>query len=349
GILKLLEVGSREAALRAARRFLPKVVRSIARVHDLSAVDRVVVVSTDVFHFVTGLAKVVEKPWGLELSRRAYDRLVHRIGPLSSGEVAEISQLDRAAADLACMAFEELRAFVAPCHFKSILLPRCSMLDSVMLDRALDLDDEAGVAARNLPATVEASAWAVARKYRISESHVKQVRSLSLELFDGLRGLTGLDGRARLLLSVAAILHDIGIFVGTYDHERHSAYLIRNSEVMGLDSAELARVALVVRYHRHPFRDIETRDLGPLSSPERVEVLKLTAILRIADALDTNHFRRVVRLRVAMTHDELQVTIETRAGDREGFFDLQRAFDEKADLAEEVFGMKLTLTEVLAA
>ncbi len=358
GILKLQEAGPIEPALRSARRFLPKVVRSIARIHDLESVERIVVVSTDVLRFVAGLGEPEEHPWGLSLSRSAFDRLEASSRELTTKQVAKQTGLERGAAELAFMAFEELRAFVAPCGFESVLLPRCSMLDSVMLDSALSLAGTVDSSTRDLPATIESSAWALARKYRISESHIQQVRALALQLFDQLVPLTGLDARARLLLSVAAILHDIGIYVGTTEHERHSAYLIANSEVMGLDSAELRRVALVVRHHRAPFRDIDSRDLGldvfaagqrdPLLPAERVEVLKLTALLRVADALDTNHFCRAVQLRVDTTHEELHVVIETRAGDREGFLDLQRAFAAKADLAEEVFGMKLKLIEVLA-
>ena len=348
GMLKLQEAGPIEPALRAARRFLPKVVRSIQRVHDLGPVERVVVVSTDVYQLVAGLGQGRARDWGLELARPAYEKLAQQLASSTVHEIAKQTGLELSAAELACMAFEELRAFVQPCRFERILLPSCSMLDSVMLDRALGLHGGERLRESGAPNTVEAAAWAVARKYRISEKHVAQVRSLALQLFDGLRKFSGLGVRSRLLLSVAAILHDIGMFVGTNEHERHSSYLIRHSEMMGLDAAEKRRIALTVRHHREPFRDIDSRDLGDLTAAERVEVLKLTAMLRIADALDTNHYRRAVRLRVQATHEELQVVIETRAGDREGFIDLQRAFDSKADLAEEIFGMKLRLIEVLA-
>jgi len=67
----------------------------------------------------------------------------------------------------------------------------------------------------------EAAAWAIGRRYRIDIDHAAKVRQLALQLFDGIRGYSTLADRSRTLLAVAAILHDIGIFVATTNHEVH--------------------------------------------------------------------------------------------------------------------------------
>ncbi|MBW2733930.1 MAG: HD domain-containing protein [Deltaproteobacteria bacterium] len=345
GTLKLLELRPSARTVGSARRFLQKVVASIARVHELATVESVVAISGELHRLLVGLGHPSQPNRGICLDRAGFQKLANHLDTSTLKEVAEDSGVDISMAELARMAFEELRAFTTPCSPERVFIPESSMLDSLLLDATLKSQMPEQV---DNDTPVESAAWAVARRYHISITHARQVRLLALQLFDGTRDMSGLGERARTLLAVAAILHDIGIFVSTHRHERHSAYLIEASEVMGLNPSELARVAAIVRHHRHPFRDIDTRDLGPLRSRERVEVLKLTALLRIADALDTTHHHRVVRLRVATTHEELQVIIETQAGEREGFADLQRAFCGKADLLEEVFGMKPRLIEVLA-
>jgi exopolyphosphatase/pppGpp-phosphohydrolase len=55
---------------------------------------------------------------------------------------------------------------------------------------------------------------------------------------------------ATLILYVAAVLHEIGLFVSTSSHHKHSMYLVLNSELFGLTKKDVRLVALVARYHR---------------------------------------------------------------------------------------------------
>ena len=51
-------------------------------------------------------------------------------------------------------------------------------------------------------------------KYRYDGEHAQTVRRLAGRIFDQLKTEHSLGPRDRLLLDVAAILHDIGLFVG---------------------------------------------------------------------------------------------------------------------------------------
>jgi exopolyphosphatase/guanosine-5'-triphosphate,3'-diphosphate pyrophosphatase len=346
GTLRLFDAQGGESAARAARRFMGKVVPALDRVHDLSTVRALCAVSGELYQLVAAMVGGNARPWGLDVPLARLEKLGERFDVLTFQEIAEEANLDRSLIEPAVMAYEELIGFAHACRVRSVLLPNSSMLDSLLLDTSRRLAEDGATV--SLKDTVESAARAVAHKFRSSEGHAERVRSLALQLFDELRPITGLDDRHCLLLSVASILHDIGMFVSSREHERHSAYLIEQTEVMGIGADERTRIAQIVRHHRRPFRDIDTRDLGPVATEHRVEVLKLTAILRIADALDNNHHGRVLGLRIEPSADELLVIAETRAGDREGFSDLARSFYRKADLAEELFGMKPKLIEVLA-
>jgi exopolyphosphatase/guanosine-5'-triphosphate,3'-diphosphate pyrophosphatase len=89
------------------------------------------------------------------------------------------------------------------------------------------------------------------------------------------------------------MLHDIGHFINTIDHDRHGHYLLIHHPLIGLTSAEQEIVANLVYYHRKqiPANDDILRNLLP---KDRVVITKLVALLRLADALDTSHLGRVL-------------------------------------------------------
>jgi exopolyphosphatase/guanosine-5'-triphosphate,3'-diphosphate pyrophosphatase len=105
-------------------------------------------------------------------------------------------------------------------------------------------------------------------------------------LFDSLKSEHGLDRRARLLLEVAAILHDIGMFIRNSGHHKHSQYIIANSEIFGLHRDDLEVISNVVRYHRKAPPNSTHIAYIALQREERMLVLKLASLLRVADALD---------------------------------------------------------------
>ncbi|MDR3240325.1 MAG: phosphatase, partial [Clostridiales bacterium] len=71
----------------------------------------------------------------------------------------------------------------------------------------------------------------------------------------------------------------------------------------------------------------------------RVLVSKLSAILRVADALDRSHTQKFNDIDVKITDDELIVSITTDKN-----IDLEQwSFKEKGRFFEEVFGIKAVI------
>ena len=96
---------------------------------------------------------------------------------------------------------------------------------------------------------------------------------------------------------------------------------------------------------RNQMRSGSTRGLP---AEERVEVLKLAALLRLSEALDQDNLQRIERVRVELCENKLHIHGVTRSGDREGFSSIAHAFAGKLDLFAEVFGVEPTLGDVLA-
>ncbi len=168
---------------------------------------------------------------------------------------------------------------------------------------------------------------------------LRMVADIAVRLFDELHAEHGLGPRHRLLLEVAGLLHEVGGFVSSRSHHKHSGYLIANSEIFGLNRDEIAVVAQVARYHRRSGPKPSHAEYVALARETRVTVNKLAALLRVADALARGHVRHARDLRFDRQGDDLVVAIP-------GVADVlleERAIAGKGDLFEDIFGMKVRL------
>lgn len=136
-------------------------------------------------------------------------------------------------------------------------------------------------------------------KYQGSFEHAQQVAFLSECLFTQTRGiLHNHPEEVGHLLWSAAMLHDLGMFVGRNGHHKHSYYLIKNGGLVGHCEEEVAIIASIARYHRGSEPKVTHEAWYTLDLEGRKLVHDLAAILRIAEALDRSHKQVVKDLRV---------------------------------------------------
>jgi exopolyphosphatase/guanosine-5'-triphosphate,3'-diphosphate pyrophosphatase len=167
------------------------------------------------------------------------------------------------------------------------------------------------------------------------------VADLAASIFDAIVSEHGLTPRHRLLLRAAAVLHEIGGFVSSRAHHKHSGYLISNSELFGLRREELMTVALVARYHRRSVPMPTHVEYMSLPREQRIVVSKLSAILRVADCLDRGRAQQARDLRFERSGGDLVIYVRG-AGD----LNLERrALDLKADLFQDIYGLRVRLEE----
>ena len=183
------------------------------------------------------------------------------------------------------------------------------------------------------------SALALGAKYAFDAQHATHVADLAVRLFRELKDEHHLDQRYEILLRAAALLHEIGTFVSSRSHHKHSMYLIANSELFGLTTRETLLIALVARYHRRA-QPLPTHEgYATLDRPGRIIVAKLAAILRVADALDRVHAQRIREIRFARDKDQLVILTDTVDD-----VTLEAlALEQKGDMFASVYGMRVVL------
>ncbi len=189
-----------------------------------------------------------------------------------------------------------------------------------------------------------ASARTLAEKYHSNQAHIEQVRIHALSLFDQLQLEHGLDPRDRLFLEVAAILHNVGYFISSRAHHKHTYYVISSSEVFGLSRNDLNIIANIARYHRKAVPSASHLTYISLDRESRVLVSKLAAILRVADALDQDASSKVHKLRVFLDEERAEYVLEAEA---EGDLVMEALWlERKGDLFQAIFGKPLVLRQV---
>ncbi len=149
----------------------------------------------------------------------------------------------------------------------------------------------------------------------------------------------GMNRRERMLLELAAMVHDIGMYIRAAEHNLHGQYIIANSEIFGLRREELDIIGNVIRYHRGPPPSPTDIDYIALQREERILVLKMVAILRVADALDRGHSQQVKIKAVEKKGEILVLNTDTT-------LDLSlelMGLEEKSGVFQDVFGYKVVI------
>ncbi|MDZ8120386.1 Ppx/GppA phosphatase family protein [Pontiella agarivorans] len=179
----------------------------------------------------------------------------------------------------------------------------------------------------------------VGRRYQLDQNHADCVTEISRAIFRALKREHKLSFRYEVILTVAAQLHDVGMFIGSSSHHKHSQYIIENSDLFGLGEEDIKLVALVARYHRRANPRPGHPGYGTLTRENRLAVNKLAAILRAADAFDRSHTQAIRDVKISV-HEEEVVVETTRSGD---FTAEKRALAGKAKLFEQVYGRTMVL------
>ncbi|MCW9053964.1 MAG: exopolyphosphatase [Motiliproteus sp.] len=117
---------------------------------------------------------------------------------------------------------------------------------------------------------------ALMERYYIDGEHASEVEATVLKALQQ----TKLDSEQnRNLLSWASRLHETGLAISHSQFQKHGAYLIENSDLMGFNQREQQQLALLVRGHRRklPMDELTTLKVSPDN-----KLFNLLLLLRLA-------------------------------------------------------------------
>lgn len=222
-----------------------------------------------------------------------------------------------------------------------LLAPNVGIREAVLLELAETAREEQVRAEGAHDKALLTAARTFANRVDHDTTHGEHVRHLARALFHQLRDVHGIPDDRGVLLEVAALLHDVGEVVNVRGHHKHSEYMIRWARIPGLDDTAREMVALMARTNRKDAaRCRQIINDSPLSKELRAQVRKLSALLRIADSLDSEHRSRVEQVVCTRMGEAIVLDLVVRDGPSRDDAKLIR----KADLFKEELGLDLRVT-----
>jgi len=188
----------------------------------------------------------------------------------------------------------------------------------------------------------ERSVREFAERCHYEEGHATQVQRLALRLFDAVGARLGCGPDERQTLGDAALLHDVGYHINYDRHHKHSYHLILHAELLGITPSEQVVIANVARYHRGAPPKKKHRNFSGLDKDLRDRILRLSAILRVADGLDRGHVGAVRELGIRYLARALRITPRPAKGARQLRLELWGAH-RKSQLLAELAGIPVEI------
>ncbi len=186
----------------------------------------------------------------------------------------------------------------------------------------------------------------IAHKYNVDLEHSERIAAFALSLFDQTHKiLHNWRAEERELLWAAAILHNCGIYISHSAHHKHSYYLIRFGELLGYNETEIELIANLSRYHRKSLPKKKHEHYKILPKKYRHLVDQLSALLRLAVALDRRQIGAVAQVTCQYNSDAEEFNLQLHPVHAEDDCALELwSLDLKKEAFETEYGLKLVAT-----
>jgi exopolyphosphatase/guanosine-5'-triphosphate,3'-diphosphate pyrophosphatase len=179
------------------------------------------------------------------------------------------------------------------------------------------------------------------RRFGVSLDHARKVAHISSLLFTALEPLHRLPPAAGKVLEAAAYLHDVGHYVSSIGHHKHSYYVVLHSDMPGFTDRERVQIATLCRYHRKALPNAVHGAYQSLSAEEKRILSLEIPLLRLADNLDRSHEQRIQALDCRLRNGDVLLQVHSK-----GDIDLEQWGAERAgDLFRQVYDRQISITK----
>jgi len=266
----------------------------------------------------TNLASIHLARHGMLAARNVHETPVPRVdvehildtlAAMSTAERHDVPGLNPERADIIVAGLAVAAEVLARLESRDLTVSRYGIREGLLLELARVTPTVADPGAAR-----ERSVREFAERCHYEEGHATQVRRLALRLFDAIGARLGCRPEERATLADAALLHDVGYHINYDRHHKHSYHLIVHAELLGISPSEQVLIANVARYHRGTPPRRKHRNFGELDRSLRDQVVRLSAILRVADGLDRGHVGTVDDLRIRWLQRAIRITPTAKQG-----------------------------------
>lgn len=261
------------------------------------------------------------------------ESLYRSVRPLRADKIARRYGISEGEAETMYAALAIFLQMIRQTKVKRVLAPQVNLWDALLSQMLLPKRKSTYEKDRRVNALC--CARHLAEHYGCDPEHAGNVGNIACTIFDQLKPLHGMGPDRRLILELAAALHDCGRYATMRDHLRAAFDIIRNADLYGMTDRETLLTAYVARYNEDGVPDLHGAEYASIPEKSRTVIAKLVAIFRLANALDKSRLQKVKSVKVKLTEDRMQVSVESNAN----LYLEKWAFEQCSAFFQEVFGL----------
>ncbi|HVF39238.1 MAG TPA: Ppx/GppA phosphatase family protein [Gemmatimonadaceae bacterium] len=274
---------------------------------------------------------------GTVVARVDLEHLVEVLNDMSPAERQQVPGLNAARADIIVAGLAVATEVLSRIEARELVVSAYGIREGLLLEAASITATPADRGEAR-----QRSVRELAERSHYEEPHSKHVQKLALQIFDAIGTKLGCAPDDKSLLADAALLHDIGYHISYDKHHKHSYHLIQHAELLGMSPVEQIAVANIARYHRGAPPKKKHTNYGALDESLRDTILRLSAILRVADGFDRGHSSSVESVKIRWTQRAIRITAVPHPRAASLRLDLWGA-SRKSTLLSDVSGMPVEI------
>ena len=275
-----------------------------------------------------------------EISQKAITLLAKRLAKLSMRQRAAIKGINPKRAEIVIAGASVYAHIMEVCGLRAFRYSPLGLRDGILAQMAAEYDEHTQ-SHRQLESDRQDILLNISRRYGADLDHVEHVRELAWSLFDQTKAIHQLGKDFREWIGAAAMLYEVGTYINPVGRHRHAYYIVSHSELFGFTPLQRQIIATIARFQGNSRPQLRDRLVKVLPPHLRADVIKATAILRVARALNQGRRQAVQSIRAMPRESDLIVSLKTRH--RAGV-DLELwAGEKEVAYFREVFGRELSL------
>jgi exopolyphosphatase/guanosine-5'-triphosphate,3'-diphosphate pyrophosphatase len=275
-----------------------------------------------------------------EISQKAIVLLSKRLAKLSMRQRAAIKGINPKRAEIVIAGASVYAHIMEVCGLRAFRYSPLGLRDGILAQMSAEYDEHTQ-SHRQLESDRQDILLNISRRYGADLDHVEHVRELAWSLFDQTKAIHQLGKDFREWIGAAAMLYEVGTYINPVGRHRHAYYIVSHSELFGFTPLQRQIIATIARFQGNSRPQLRDRLVKVLPPHLRADVIKATAILRVARALNQGRRQAVQSIRAMLRESDLIVSLKTRH--RAGV-DLELwAGEKEVAYFREVFGRELSL------
>ncbi|MFK8256943.1 exopolyphosphatase [Erwinia sp. AnSW2-5] len=188
------------------------------------------------------------------------------------------------------------------------------------------------------------TAQSLANHYAIDSDQARRVLETTESLYEQWREQNTRQANPQLaaLLKWAALLHEVGLTINHSGMQRHSAYILQNTNLPGFNQDQQTLLATLVRYHR---KGVKVEDMPRLTLFKRKQFLPLVFLLRLGTLLNNQRQATTKPSGLQLQTDDGNWTLTFPAGYFSQNNLVQLDLEREQTYWKDVTGWQLTIQE----